>query len=150
MYECWLHPAKYRTQLCKEGPNCRRPVCFFAHSVLDLRQPSHSMYAASGGAPPAAAAADDAQGAAVAAALSQQTAAAAAAMAGARLSADASFGRLSSEEMLNNIQGQDSRSPSEVLAALPAAATAAAALLARSPSSRQSSASLTRSSSDTR
>ncbi|GAB4820040.1 hypothetical protein N2152v2_007086 [Parachlorella kessleri] len=41
VYECWLHPAKYRTQLCKEGPHCRRPVCFFAHSVLDLRQPSH-------------------------------------------------------------------------------------------------------------
>ena len=41
VYECWLHPAKYRTQLCKEGPHCRRPVCFFAHSVLDLRQPTH-------------------------------------------------------------------------------------------------------------
>lgn len=41
VYECWLHPAKYRTQLCKEGPQCRRPVCFFAHSVGDLRQPSH-------------------------------------------------------------------------------------------------------------
>lgn len=41
VYECWLHPAKYRTQLCKEGPQCRRPVCFFAHSVGDLRQPTH-------------------------------------------------------------------------------------------------------------
>ena len=41
VYECWLHPAKYRTQLCKEGPSCRRPVCFFAHSVSDLRQPTH-------------------------------------------------------------------------------------------------------------
>jgi hypothetical protein len=41
VYECWLHPAKYRTQLCKEGPHCRRPVCFFAHSVVDLRQPTH-------------------------------------------------------------------------------------------------------------
>lgn len=41
VYECWLHPAKYRTQLCKEGPACRRPVCFFAHSVGDLRQPTH-------------------------------------------------------------------------------------------------------------
>lgn len=37
-------------QLCKEGPNCRRPVCFFAHSVLDLRQPSHMFDPASGGA----------------------------------------------------------------------------------------------------
>ena len=41
VYECWLHPAKYRTQLCKEGPACRRPVCFFAHTVGDLRQPTH-------------------------------------------------------------------------------------------------------------
>lgn len=41
VYECWLHPAKYRTQLCKEGPYCRRPVCFFAHNVRDLRQPTH-------------------------------------------------------------------------------------------------------------
>ena len=41
VYECWLHPAKYRTQLCKEGPSCHRPVCFFAHSVGHLRQPTH-------------------------------------------------------------------------------------------------------------
>lgn len=41
VYECWLHPAKYKTQLCKEGPHCHRPVCFFAHSVNDLRQPTH-------------------------------------------------------------------------------------------------------------
>jgi hypothetical protein len=53
VYECWLHPAKYRTQLCKEGPACRRPVCFFAHSVLDIRQPTH-LWAA--GAQPTAAA----------------------------------------------------------------------------------------------
>lgn len=53
VYECWLHPAKYRTQLCKEGPHCRRPVCFFAHSVLDLRQPSHLWdgHAGAGAAP---------------------------------------------------------------------------------------------------
>lgn len=40
VYEAWLHPAKYRTQLCKEGLQCRRPVCFFAHSLEDLRQPT--------------------------------------------------------------------------------------------------------------
>jgi hypothetical protein len=40
VYEAWLHPAKYRTQLCKEGHQCRRPVCFFAHSLSDLRQPT--------------------------------------------------------------------------------------------------------------
>lgn len=58
VYECWLHPAKYRTQLCKEGPHCRRPVCFFAHSVSDLRQPTHlwnSAELAAGAGPGAAA-----------------------------------------------------------------------------------------------
>jgi hypothetical protein len=40
VYECWLHPARYRTQLCKEGPRCRRPVCFFAHAVAHLRAPA--------------------------------------------------------------------------------------------------------------
>ncbi len=38
VYECWLHPSKYCTQLCKDGEQCRRPVCFFAHSPQDLRQ----------------------------------------------------------------------------------------------------------------
>eukprot|EP00798_Chlamydomonas_sp_ICE-L_P020579 gene20579-27376_t len=41
IYECWLHPSKYRTQLCKDGTNCDRPVCFFAHSLGELRSPSH-------------------------------------------------------------------------------------------------------------
>lgn len=44
VYECWLHPAKYKTQLCKEGPRCSRPVCFFAHTVPDLRQPTHMFH----------------------------------------------------------------------------------------------------------
>jgi hypothetical protein len=44
VYECWLHPAKYKTQLCKEGPRCSRPVCFFAHTVADLRQPTHMFH----------------------------------------------------------------------------------------------------------
>lgn len=42
VYECWLHPAKYRTQLCKDGGQCRRPVCFFAHSVSELRSPTYT------------------------------------------------------------------------------------------------------------
>ena len=42
VYECWLHPAKYRTQLCKDGGQCRRPVCFFAHSVAQLRSPTYT------------------------------------------------------------------------------------------------------------
>ncbi|KAI3430482.1 hypothetical protein D9Q98_005077 [Chlorella vulgaris] len=144
VYECWLHPAKYRTQLCKEGPNCRRPVCFFAHSVLDLRQPSHFAANGSGGhAPPqqqSAPAGDSMRQANMAAALlHQQQQAAAAAAAASRLSTDSAFSRLSSEEMMNNIQ--DSRSPAEVAALVAAPAhngNGAASLLSRSPASRQS------------
>ncbi|GFR42026.1 hypothetical protein Agub_g2843 [Astrephomene gubernaculifera] len=36
-FEQWLHPARYRTRLCYLGANCRRPTCFFAHSVDELR-----------------------------------------------------------------------------------------------------------------
>ncbi len=32
-----MHPARYRTQLCTEGGACNRRVCFFAHSVQELR-----------------------------------------------------------------------------------------------------------------
>uniref|UniRef100_A0A803P3J6 C3H1-type domain-containing protein n=1 Tax=Cannabis sativa TaxID=3483 RepID=A0A803P3J6_CANSA len=37
VFECWLHPARYRTQPCKDGTNCRRRVCFFAHTPDQLR-----------------------------------------------------------------------------------------------------------------
>ncbi|CAK9175113.1 unnamed protein product, partial [Ilex paraguariensis] len=37
VFECWLHPSRYRTQPCKDGLNCRRRVCFFAHSPDQLR-----------------------------------------------------------------------------------------------------------------
>ncbi|XP_015573145.1 zinc finger CCCH domain-containing protein 20 [Ricinus communis] len=37
VFECWLHPARYRTQPCKDGPACRRQVCFFAHTPDQLR-----------------------------------------------------------------------------------------------------------------
>ncbi|KAL2940165.1 Zinc finger CCCH domain-containing protein 20 [Bienertia sinuspersici] len=37
VFECWLHPARYRTQPCKDGPHCKRRVCFFAHSPDQLR-----------------------------------------------------------------------------------------------------------------
>ncbi|KAL4434427.1 hypothetical protein ABPG75_000868 [Micractinium tetrahymenae] len=40
VFECWLHPSRYRTQLCKEGAACRRSVCFFAHAVDQLREPT--------------------------------------------------------------------------------------------------------------
>ncbi|KAJ7973748.1 Zinc finger CCCH domain-containing protein [Quillaja saponaria] len=37
VFECWLHPARYRTQPCKDGMSCRRRVCFFAHTPEQLR-----------------------------------------------------------------------------------------------------------------
>eukprot|EP00250_Pteridium_aquilinum_P011293 c19971_g1_i1 orf=930-3260(-) len=37
VFECWLHPARYRTQLCKDSKSCKRRVCFFAHSPAQLR-----------------------------------------------------------------------------------------------------------------
>ncbi|XVE79387.1 hypothetical protein DITRI_Ditri14bG0054500 [Diplodiscus trichospermus] len=37
IFECWLHPAQYRTRLCKDETNCTRRVCFFAHKPEELR-----------------------------------------------------------------------------------------------------------------
>lgn len=37
VFECWLHPAQYRTRLCKDGTKCDRRVCFFAHVQEELR-----------------------------------------------------------------------------------------------------------------
>ncbi|KAG1347403.1 zinc finger CCCH domain-containing protein 2-like [Cocos nucifera] len=37
VFECWLHPSRYRTMPCKDGRRCRRKVCFFAHSPHQLR-----------------------------------------------------------------------------------------------------------------
>lgn len=37
VFECWLHPARYRTEACKDGTNCQRKVCFFAHTTRQLR-----------------------------------------------------------------------------------------------------------------
>ncbi|KAK9807678.1 hypothetical protein WJX72_005948 [[Myrmecia] bisecta] len=39
VYECWLHPTKYRTQICKDGAHCSRTTCFFAHHTSELRDP---------------------------------------------------------------------------------------------------------------
>ena len=33
-------PCRYRTQLCNDGMECRRRVCFFAHSLVELRVPA--------------------------------------------------------------------------------------------------------------
>ncbi|KAG6629934.1 zinc finger CCCH domain-containing protein 56-like [Carya illinoinensis] len=48
VFECWLHPAQYRTRLCKDGMSCMRRVCFFAHKHEELRL----LYASSGSALP--------------------------------------------------------------------------------------------------
>lgn len=37
VFEYWLHPKRYRTQMCRDGPTCSRKVCFFAHSEEQLR-----------------------------------------------------------------------------------------------------------------
>ncbi|KAG6407064.1 hypothetical protein SASPL_130046 [Salvia splendens] len=37
VFECWLHPSRYRTEGCKDGKGCKRKVCFFAHSSRQLR-----------------------------------------------------------------------------------------------------------------
>ncbi|XP_059316095.1 zinc finger CCCH domain-containing protein 47-like [Lycium ferocissimum] len=37
VFEEWLHPAKYRTQLCHAGTSCDRQICFFAHTWKELR-----------------------------------------------------------------------------------------------------------------
>ena len=40
VFECWLHPSRYRTQLCKDGARCGRRACFFAHAPNQLRPPT--------------------------------------------------------------------------------------------------------------
>lgn len=39
VFECWLHPSRYRTQMCTDGTCCKRRVCFFAHTDCELRKP---------------------------------------------------------------------------------------------------------------
>lgn len=48
VFECWLHPAQYRTRLCKDGTFCARRVCFFAHTPEELRP----LYVSTGSAMP--------------------------------------------------------------------------------------------------
>ncbi|KAL0394138.1 UNVERIFIED_CONTAM: Zinc finger CCCH domain-containing protein 20 [Sesamum latifolium] len=48
VFECWLHPARYRTQPCKDGTHCRRRVCFFAHTPEQLRVLPYSPEASPG------------------------------------------------------------------------------------------------------
>ncbi|XP_047055761.1 zinc finger CCCH domain-containing protein 33-like [Lolium rigidum] len=37
VFESWLHPAQYRTRLCKDEVGCPRRICFFAHGNRQLR-----------------------------------------------------------------------------------------------------------------
>ncbi|XP_058782095.1 zinc finger CCCH domain-containing protein 66-like [Vicia villosa] len=48
IFECWLHPAQYRTRICKDETQCTRRVCFFAHKPEELRP----LYASTGSALP--------------------------------------------------------------------------------------------------
>uniref|UniRef100_A0A5B7ASF8 Putative zinc finger CCCH domain-containing protein 29 n=1 Tax=Davidia involucrata TaxID=16924 RepID=A0A5B7ASF8_DAVIN len=48
VFESWLHPAQYRTRLCKDETGCSRKVCFFAHKREELRP----LYASTGSAMP--------------------------------------------------------------------------------------------------
>ncbi|KAF5206509.1 Zinc finger ccch domain-containing protein [Thalictrum thalictroides] len=48
VFECWLHPAQYKTRLCKDETGCTRRVCFFAHKPEELRP----LYASTGSAVP--------------------------------------------------------------------------------------------------
>ncbi|KAJ3687282.1 hypothetical protein LUZ61_016446 [Rhynchospora tenuis] len=48
VFESWLHPAQYRTRLCKDGTACDRRVCFFAHTAEELRP----LYVSTGSAVP--------------------------------------------------------------------------------------------------
>lgn len=53
VFEYWLHPSRYRTQLCNDGVSCNRKVCFFAHTVEELRLPSCKALACAEAAPKA-------------------------------------------------------------------------------------------------
>ncbi|KAF5181278.1 Zinc finger ccch domain-containing protein [Thalictrum thalictroides] len=37
IFEFWLHPARFRTRFCNSGVFCLRKVCFFAHSMQEIR-----------------------------------------------------------------------------------------------------------------
>eukprot|EP00210_Caulerpa_lentillifera_P007154 g6844.t1 len=43
-FEYWLHPGRYKTEYCKQGPNCNRKICFFAHRPDELRKAPSVVY----------------------------------------------------------------------------------------------------------
>ena len=44
VFEYWLHPTRYRTQLCNDGEKCARKICFFAHTIEELRTPANKPF----------------------------------------------------------------------------------------------------------
>lgn len=44
VFESWLHPSRFRTQLCCFGASCKRRICFFGEPTLLLgaARSSHS------------------------------------------------------------------------------------------------------------
>lgn len=50
-------PRRYRTQLCSDGSKCPRKICFFAHSLEELRTPETKPWVAPDAVVAAAAAA---------------------------------------------------------------------------------------------
>ncbi|KAF6266756.1 hypothetical protein COO60DRAFT_1697238 [Scenedesmus sp. NREL 46B-D3] len=45
-FEFWLHPDRFKTSLCNQGPTCDRPICFFAHKDDEVRRLAHGLEAA--------------------------------------------------------------------------------------------------------
>ncbi|KAI8463308.1 MAG: hypothetical protein J3K34DRAFT_381029, partial [Monoraphidium minutum] len=52
VFELHLHPAKFRIKMCRDGTDCTRKICFFAHSPPELRTPSPAPAPSSAGALP--------------------------------------------------------------------------------------------------
>lgn len=44
VFEYWLHPTRYRTQMCNDGMSCKRKICFFAHKAEELRSPENKPF----------------------------------------------------------------------------------------------------------
>ncbi|GMH37725.1 hypothetical protein BSKO_05598 [Bryopsis sp. KO-2023] len=41
VFEYWLHPTRFRTEICSQGTKCNRACCFFAHTESELRKLKH-------------------------------------------------------------------------------------------------------------
>eukprot|EP00210_Caulerpa_lentillifera_P007347 g7023.t1 len=40
LFEYWLHPTRFKTEICSRGSRCNRPFCFFAHKQSEIRKPN--------------------------------------------------------------------------------------------------------------